>query len=662
GFERKISLTTDNAGNFTHTFTPLAGETGTYKVAALHPDLLERPVMATFTVTKVAIQPANIRLNMPKNYQQTIPIQVTAGVDTQVRNLRLSFDEWDQPANAFAQGFTYDLGATIPLLSAGEKATINVTISSDNSAPDSGSLVLRLISDESGVRPWGHVRIAAQLTEAQPFLVHTPHFVETGVLLGETVIETITLENKGLADLEGVTLQLIGENYQPVPNWVVLNATAEPTTLKVGEKRPVSVTFAPSSSIPEGLYTYYLRVQAADYPVTDIGLYVSATPSGIGNALFKIKNIFTGTPITVQNEKNLTIVHEQTSDAYGEALFNNLSAGIYKYRVQAPGHQEKIGRLWIKPGITASEEMFLEYNFVTVEWSVVETTIADKYEIVLNITYETDVPAPVVVCEPASVSLPDLKAGDVLNGEFTLTNHGLVRADNLKVNIPADDQYIQYELLAPIPTSIGAKERITVPYRMTCIQSLAPDEVVSGGAGSGCYQACFTTSYEGVSSNGCPYKGAVPHCFFHPCGGGGSSGSGGGWGWVWYPPGGPSPTGSGGGIVPHGTSISNTGDTCTPAPDEPTPNCSGGGGGQCKKDCEQPICESVGSSVHLYTRAFNDEITDLSVKVPGGAIDITRGFYNDGYKYYRDSWHWQHTRALNFDIKVNSKGASTASG
>ncbi|MFZ1986961.1 MAG: hypothetical protein WAU91_21290, partial [Desulfatitalea sp.] len=245
-----------------------------------------------------------------------------------------------------------------------------------------------------------------------------------------------------------------------------------------------------------------------------------------------------------------------------------------------------------------------------------------------------------------------LKAGDVLNGEFTLTNHGLVRADNLKVNIPGDDAYIRYELLAPIPESLGAKERITVPYRMTCIQSLVQDEVISGGAGSGCYQSCFTTSYEGVSSNGCPYKGAVPHCFFHPCGGGSSSSGGGsGWGWQWTPTG-PSSTGGGGGYVPPPTGISSTGSPCTPAPDEEETSRCGGGGGQCPKESEQAVCETVGSAVHLYMRAFTDEITDLSVKVPGGTIDITRSFYNDGYRFYRDAWHWKHTRKLEFDVKV----------
>ena len=42
------------------------------------------------------------------------------------------------------------------------------------------------------------------------------------------------------------------------------------------------------------------------------------------------------------------------------------------------------------------------------EWSVRETTIQDRYEIVLDATYQTDVPAPVVVMDPASLSIPDM--------------------------------------------------------------------------------------------------------------------------------------------------------------------------------------------------------------------------------------------------------------
>jgi len=76
-------------------------------------------------------------------------------------------------------------------------------------------------------------------------------------------------------------------------------------------------------------------------------------------------------------------------------------------------HQEVIGRFWIKPGITVSEQVFLDYNLVTVEWSVTEITLEDRYEINLEATYETDVPAAVVIIDPLSVNLPEMAIGEV---------------------------------------------------------------------------------------------------------------------------------------------------------------------------------------------------------------------------------------------------------
>ena len=108
----------------------------------------------------------------------------------------------------------------------------------------------------------------------------------------------------------------------------------------------------------------------------------------------------------MQNEDVASVIHELVTDSLGEALFQGLPAGRYKFRARASNHQEVGGRFVVKPGITHNQSIFLDYNLVTVEWSVREITIQDRYEITLNATFETDVPAAVVVMQPASVNLP----------------------------------------------------------------------------------------------------------------------------------------------------------------------------------------------------------------------------------------------------------------
>ena len=81
----------------------------------------------------------------------------------------------------------------------------------------------------------------------------------------------------------------------PAPAWVRLNSAADLGDLAVGESRSVSMAFAPTATVAEGVYGFKLRVTAANYPQTDIHLYASVTQSGIGNVLFKVSDIYTGT-------------------------------------------------------------------------------------------------------------------------------------------------------------------------------------------------------------------------------------------------------------------------------------------------------------------------------------------------------------------------------
>ena len=251
-----------------------------------------------------------------------------------------------------------------------------------------------------------------------------------------------------------------------------------------------------------------------------------------------------GAQIRVQNEAVLSVDRTLTTDAVGEVLFRDLPAGRYKFRASAPNHQEIIGRFTIKPGITVTQEVFLNYNLVTVEWSVTEIPLEDRYNINLNATYETDVPAPVVVLEPMSVNLPNMQPGEVFYGELTLTNYGLVRADDLKLTLPSTDPYFAYEFMVNVPKSLETKQRITIPYRITSLRSI--DQGSAGDAsGGGCfsYKQCGWEGHCWECANGYRTCGSSPVCWYFErgqqcggsssasfcpvCGGGGSGGGGG---------------------------------------------------------------------------------------------------------------------------------------
>ena len=137
----------------------------------------------------------------------------------------------------------------------------------------------------------------------------------------------------------------------------------------------------------------------------------------------------------------------------------------------------------IGPEVSHAMRRVVDATGVTIEWEVVEVPLEDRYEIVIEATYLTDVPAPVVVIEPPHIQLPPMVPGEVITGELTITNHGLIRAEELGFTPIPDDVFFDWEFLAEVPDSLGAKEQVTIPYRVTALKAL--DRDYDGGASGG---------------------------------------------------------------------------------------------------------------------------------------------------------------------------------
>lgn len=589
GFERKFDLYTDSTGAYTHTFTPTASDGGVYIVSILHPDMFERPNHGQFVINSVGISPTLYKLTNARNYPFTIKFRAQAGEGTQATNLRVVYDAQQQPGGTFPTGVTVNVGTPINLASR-QTVELPVTVTGGNDAAETGVFNLRVLADERGTEPLANIRVEYRFTNATPALAASPSYVETGLAQGGAVIEQVFLENRGFAEATGVTATLLNTDGTPAPDWLFLQGGNQLGTLVIGEKRTIDIAISPPAAMAEGIYSYMLRVASSNAQGGEVPIYVSITQSGIGNVLFKASDIYTGTlntsgqriaglqgaRITLQNEQVVSVTQTITTDALGEAYFTDLPSGRYKFRATATNHQEVIGRVTIKPGITATQDVFLDYNLVTVEWSVTEITIQDKYEINLVTTFQTDVPAAVVVMEPSSVTLPTMQAGDVYYGELTITNYGLIRAENAVFTPPVSDGIFRFEFLTEVPAVLEAKQRVTIPYRVVSLTSLDQPTATGGGCGTVQRTASIGCTYTCV--NGTQSRTGSSTSWFYVYGscssGGGSSGGGGGTGGGGF--------GGGGGGVFGGGSPSYTslpGAPCVPGPGCSTCACSGNRGG-----------------------------------------------------------------------------------
>jgi len=608
GFERTFAATSDASGVFSIDFTPLAGESGAYQTWARHPDLRESQPEESFVIESIRLSSPGFNLRQPRGVPYNIALKAIASAGTQATNLRMVMLADDQdPAGILPAGVTITPAA--PVDADGNQVNIGFIFQGDANAASSGSIKLRLISDERPTEGWATYTLNYTLSEGQPNLKVSKSSFLRGVNPDSTDNFQLTLSNQGVVSAQNLEFTLLERKdgrIIPAPSWFSLTTPSTQASLAVGEEKNIGMQMNVPASLPLGTYEYGLRIRASNHGEILVPIDVIVNTDATGSVTFKLLDIYSftepdpdfvaeegqpgydpdhptpnfsgvrGVRITLQNELVSTTTFTRTSNGYGEALFEDIPAGRYKYRLTSDGHKEAVGRINVLPGTTITETAQLQNARVIVQWEVVPITIEDRYEILLTATFETEVPAPVVVVTPSAINLPKMCPGDVFNGEITLANYGLIRADEFVLPIPPTDNNFHYELLDAVPDALEPGQVVVIPYRVTCLQALQGncDEVEAEDGGSpsssGCsYTICITYNYNYRCENGLRYHDTGVICWTangSGCGGGGGGG-GGGWWWGGWGGGGSGSGGGGGGWGPGGSSLPNQPPDCECSPD-----------------------------------------------------------------------------------------------
>ncbi len=547
GFERISTVYSDASGNYVFGYK-VDGTAGKYRVSAIHPEMTDRPNQGEFIAEGGSVSPTDIDGKIPRNYAQKIYLRVRADQETNLTNVRLvQLPNAQQAVAELPVGVSVNY-QPIATVSANSYKDLTLTFVGDNTAVDTGLITYRVEADNhTGSNALGTVNITYRLSASAPAINTKPAFVDTGVGLDQTVYEDVVVTNSGLDILRAADVELISANGSAVPEWVHVSTANSLGDIPVGESRQVQIIAEPKTGVSDGIYEFKLNIKGANISAYTVPVFIKVTQSGKGNVFFKISDIYTATKdasqqiiegvnkarIQIQNENVLTEVYNLNTDVKGEVLFENVPAGRYAYRASANDHASVSGRIWIKPGVTSSEKVFLMNNLVNVEWSVREITVEDRYEIKLEATFKTNVPAPVVILKPMGVNLPTMKKGDVFQGEFTLTNHGLIRAYDLKEGLPVTNDLVRFEFLKEIPTALEPGQVFTLPYRIQALRDFNPaSEAAATGGGCGSYSATYSVAYKGKCVNDAVVTSSTTSHFNSNWGscGGGSGGGGGGLG------------------------------------------------------------------------------------------------------------------------------------
>lgn len=479
GFERKINIATDEQGLFSYVFTPQEGDVGSYQIAVIHPDETIITAQASFVIDRIKFNLVGYNLTTVPNL--TNDIMVTATASAKTTNLHWVLRAEDQPNGQLTQGITIEnTGINI---AAGNAATSVIKFTADDTAPTTGTIYLVALADNSAELIRGKLQINYQLGEAMPNLYTTPTQIQTGVQQQSSVTENLTIGNRGLATAQEVQLVLTDKQGNTPPSWIFIASDTELGDIAVGQTMPIQLIAQPDNKVTDGIYLFNIKVITNKQTVGTIPVSISVTQHGQGSVRFDVADIYTQTldesgqpilgvkdaAIKLQNEAVLTEEYTLTTDKQGIAYLGQLPPGIYRYRASAVNHMDTSGRIVIRPNSTVNEHIFLEYQTINVEFGVSETTVKDIYDIDVNATFNTQVPAPVVVMQPLAINIAGMLPGEEKTGEITITNYGLVQADNLIFNKPTTDNRFKYEFFGDVPNVLPAKSSVVILYKVTAL-------------------------------------------------------------------------------------------------------------------------------------------------------------------------------------------------
>lgn len=243
-----------------------------------------------------------------------------------------------------------------------------------------------------------------------------------------------------------------------------------------------------------------------------------------------------GAQVVVRNPITKALVAQGQTGADGK-LSLVLTEGYYNLYVTADNHDTYSNNLYVDPGMETLKEINLSVQGIKVDWKVEETEVEDEYEIVSTVTYETNVPAPIVVLDvPSRIEGENLKEGESLVFNATLTNKGLINAEDAELIFQErTGDYLWEPLVQNNGLTIAPQQSIVIPIKLTRLPHSASNirQRKANSTDDGCVQE-MVPSYEwkcGSDHKWHMYKVYVPYksCPSKPGGGGGFGWSGGGW-------------------------------------------------------------------------------------------------------------------------------------
>lgn len=468
GTRQTVTTQTDATGAFNVEWTPYSTQSGHFIVGACFRGENLRQEMAAFDMYGL------------KTGSSYVELYTTVG-ETKNGSLRLS-----NPGRLKLTGVRAELiseieGTTITLdvpseIAAGGTVQMNYTVlASKASLQGQWDKAEVRISTAEGVVATALIKNFAQNPHGN--LVSSTGYIKTTVLMDSFRDYPLDIVNTGKGNSGPITLALPS-------NMTCLSGT-KLAALESGETASIILRFLPTDNMQLNIPVKgSFGINCTNGNGTSVSFDVTPVSEATGTLVVDVMDENTyytaeaphvsGASVELRNPATNALVAQGVTGADGLYTIT-LPEGYYQLTVTSANHDSYRNNILVDPGVETRKDINLSIQAIKVNWEVEETTVEDEYEIVTTVTFETNVPTPVVELNvPKRIAADELQEGESLIFYATLTNKGLITAKDAELLLPEGFTHLTFEPLAEYTgLTIAPQQAITIPVKVTRVNGEA---------------------------------------------------------------------------------------------------------------------------------------------------------------------------------------------
>lgn len=306
-----------------------------------------------------------------------------------------------------------------------------------------------------------------------PNLVVSTNSINTTVTKGKVRTYPIVLTNTGIAETGKITVSLPAA----LSDFISLATPATIPSLATGDSATVMLKFNAANYDVNVYQKGSIAINCSEGNGKQIGFNVKVVSEEKGNLRIRVRdeNTIYGNkdgehPYVSNASVRLTdyntgaLVMQDVTGEDGSITFNDLNEGYYHLHVTADRHDTYDQNVLVSPGETTEHLATISYQAIRVDWTVEETEIEDEYDITTKLTYETQVPVPVVEMNaPDAIILADINRGKSALFNVVLRNRGLIAAQNVQYTPPTADGFVFMPMVEYSGFTLAPEQSYVIP-------------------------------------------------------------------------------------------------------------------------------------------------------------------------------------------------------